>query len=224
MAKKKKSATGSDLAATTSFAPDAYVTLARTAEARFEVKKSVFIGSATHTETEEEARAFIEKVRREYADATHNCFAYIARCGAAARCSDDGEPQGTAGMPILNVIKMSGATDLCVVVTRYFGGIMLGAGGLVRAYSHTARLAIEAAGIAVREYKDELTIVASYADYEKITREFPTFGVTVDNSDFTDVVTLRVCVKTDTTELFINRIKEISAGHAQVIVTGRRRE
>jgi len=224
MAKKKKNATGSDSVAATSVTQDAYVTLARTAEARFEVKKSIFIGSATHTETEEEARAFIDKIRREHADATHNCFAYVARGGTAARCSDDGEPQGTAGMPILNVIKMSGATDLCVVVTRYFGGIMLGAGGLVRAYSHAARLAIDAAGIAVREYKDELTIVASYADYEKITRELPTFGATVDGSDFTDVVTLRVCVKTDATEPFINRIKEISAGRAQVMITGRRRE
>jgi uncharacterized YigZ family protein len=223
MAKKKKSAEGTDLVATTSAEPGAYVTLARTAEARFEVKKSIFIGSATHTETEEEARAFIDKIRREHADATHNCFAYVARGGAAARCSDDGEPQGTAGIPILNVIKMSGATDLCVVVTRYFGGVLLGAGGLVRAYSHTARLAIEAAGIAVREYKDELTIVASYADYEKITRELPTFGAVIDNSNFTDVVTLNVCVKTDVTEHFVNRVREISAARAKVVVTGRRR-
>ena len=103
MAKKKKNATGSDSVAATSVTQDAYVTLARTAEARFEVKKSIFIGSATHTETEEEARAFIDKIRREHADATHNCFAYVTRGGAAARYSDDGEPQGTAGMPILTL-------------------------------------------------------------------------------------------------------------------------
>ncbi|MBQ4097390.1 MAG: YigZ family protein, partial [Clostridia bacterium] len=103
------------------------ITLARAASAEMEERKSVFIGYATPITCEEDARAFIEKKKKEYYDARHNVYAYVLDGGSVARYSDDSEPQGTAGIPILNVIKMSGATDLCIVVTRYFGGILLGA-------------------------------------------------------------------------------------------------
>ena len=109
------------------------VTLAREAHAEMEERKSVFIGHAKLVTSEEEARAFIEEIRHQYADATHNVYAYLLNGGSIARYSDDGEPHGTSGVPTLNVLKMSGAMDLVVVVTRYFGGILLGAGGLVRA-------------------------------------------------------------------------------------------
>ena len=111
--------------------PKKRITLAKNVSCEMEEKKSIFIGHATPVRNEDEARAFIESKRREYHDATHNCYAYLLNNGAVARYSDDGEPSGTAGVPILNVVKMSGATDLAVVVTRYFGGILLGAGGLV---------------------------------------------------------------------------------------------
>ena len=106
------------------------MTLAKRAVAELEEKKSIFIGNAAPVRSEDEARAFIEEIRHAYGDATHNVYAYLLDGGAIARFSDAGEPHGTAGMPALNVLKMAGATDLCVVVTRYFGGILLGAGGL----------------------------------------------------------------------------------------------
>ena len=118
-----------------------YTTVEREASAEFEERKSVFIGYAIPIKSAEEAMEFIKRKKRENSDATHNVFAYILEDGRVAKYSDDGEPQGTAGMPVLNVLKMSGACDLCVVVTRYFGGILLGAGGLVRAYSAAAKLA-----------------------------------------------------------------------------------
>ena len=127
------------------------VTIAQNVSCEMEERKSIFIGHAAPVRSEEEARLFIEAKRKEYHDATHNVYAYLMNDGAIARYYDDGEPQGTAGMPVLNVLKMSGACDLCVVVTRYFGGILLGAGGLVRAYGAAAKNAIDAAGLAVFE-------------------------------------------------------------------------
>ena len=118
------------------------ITLRGAAVAEIEEKRSVFIAYAAPVRSEDEAHAIIEEKKKEYADATHNVWAYYIDGGARARCSDDGEPQGTAGMPTLNVLKMSGGTDMCVVVTRYFGGTLLGAGGLVRAYSAAAKAAI----------------------------------------------------------------------------------
>ena len=122
------------------------ITLADTVSVEMEERKSIFIGHAAPVKDEEDARRFLEEKRREYHDATHNVYAYLLNGGAVARYSDDGEPQGTAGIPVLNVIKMSGATDLCVVVTRYFGGILLGTGGLVRAYGGAASGVLDQAG------------------------------------------------------------------------------
>ena len=121
-------------------------TVRQSAQAEFEEKKSLFIGHVMRCDTEEEAQAFIKSIKKEYADATHNVSAYLMQGDIIARYSDDGEPQGTAGMPVLDVIRKSGVRNICVVVTRYFGGTLLGAGGLVRAYSHAAAIAIEADG------------------------------------------------------------------------------
>ena len=126
-----------------------YITLNQRAQDEFVERKSRFIGTATPVSTQEEAIAFIDEMRSKYWDATHNVYAYILRDGTK-RYSDDGEPQGTAGVPVLDVLQKEGLTDLCVVVTRYFGGILLGAGGLVRAYSHGAKIAVDAAGIGCR--------------------------------------------------------------------------
>ena len=124
-----------------------YKTIARRCEARFIEKKSEFIGYLCPVQTEEQAVAFIEEIRAMHRKATHNCYAYILRENNAARHSDDGEPGGTAGVPIYEVLRKEGLTDVCCVVTRYFGGVLLGAGGLVRAYTKGAKDAVDAAQI-----------------------------------------------------------------------------
>lgn len=123
--------------------------LRQSAEIEFIERKSVFIGYSAIVKNEEEALEIIKQRKKKFADATHNVYAYIIGDGTIARYSDDGEPQGTSGMPTLNAIRMSGITDVCVVITRYFGGILLGAGGLVRAYSTAASMALEAGGVSV---------------------------------------------------------------------------
>lgn len=170
------------------------ITLAHPASAEIEEKRSIFIGHATPVSCEEDARAFIDDKKKEYHDARHNCYAYLLSDGAVARYSDDSEPQGTAGIPILNVIKMSGACDLCVVVTRYFGGILLGAGGLVRAYSAAAKSAIDAAGFAAYEEWAVYEIDVSYSDYQKLTATIPKTGAVEDGCSFGEGVTVRAAV------------------------------
>ena len=141
----------------------ARLALAKRASAEMIERKSVFIGTAAPVASEAEARELIEEMRHKYHDATHNVYAYQLNGGAIARYSDDGEPQGTAGIPVLNILKMSGVSDLCVVVTRYFGGILLGAGGLVRAYAASAKLAIETAGIVTMTDFAILRVRCSYS-------------------------------------------------------------
>ena len=189
-------------------------TLARRASAEMTERKSVFIGTAAPVTSEEEARALIEEMRRKYHDATHNVYAYILNGGAVARYSDDGEPQGTAGVPMLNVLKMSGATDLCVVVTRYFGGILLGAGGLVRAYSAAAKLAIDTAGIVTMTDFAILKIRCSYSEYQKLTVQLARFGATEDGTEFLSDVTVTVGIENSRAEELIASVSEWTNGRA----------
>ena len=199
-----------------------YTTVKREAHVEFEEKRSLFIGHALHVDTEEEALAFIKQMKKQYSDATHNCFAYLLKGGIVARYSDDGEPQGTAGVPVLDTIRKSGVTDAAVVVTRYFGGILLGAGGLVRAYSHTARLALEAAHIITYEQYTELELVCSYSDYQKYQAELPRFGAVIDDTQFADRVTLLFSVKDPVVEDVFARVREISNGATIPTVRGKR--
>ncbi|MBE6560096.1 MAG: YigZ family protein [Ruminococcaceae bacterium] len=194
-------------------------TLARRASAEMTERKSVFIGTAAPVTSEEEARALIEEMRREYHDATHNVYAYILNGGAVARYSDDGEPQGTAGVPVLNVLKMSGATDLCVVVTRYFGGILLGAGGLVRAYSAAAKLAIDTAGIVTMTDFAVLTIRCSYSDYQKLTVQLPKYGATEDSTEFLSDVTVTAGIENSRAPALIAAVSELTNGRASAQIT-----
>ena len=196
--------------------PKRRVTLARSVSVETEERKSVFIGHAAPVASEEEARAFIDAKRREFHDATHNVYAYLLNGGAVARYSDDGEPQGTAGVPVLNVVKLSGATDLCVVVTRYFGGILLGAGGLVRAYGASARQAVEAAGLAVFEPWSVLRIVLSYSDYQKLQAAVPKLGAVEDSCDFGSDVTCVCALLSAREEEFRRAVAELTAGRAAV--------
>jgi len=192
------------------------VTLAREAHVEMEERKSVFIGHAKPVTSEEEARAFIDSIRHQYADATHNVYAYLLNGGAVARYSDDGEPHGTSGVPTLNVLKMSGAMDLVVVVTRYFGGILLGAGGLVRAYSAAAKLAVDAAGLAVFEPWNIVMFVCSYSDYQKITVGLPKTGAVEEEADFEEAVIVTAAVKVEDTGALMTYISETTGGRSTV--------
>lgn len=147
---------------------DGYLTLKTGASASLTERKSEFIASVSPVHTEEEALAFVASVRKRYADARHNVYAYVLREGNTSRFSDDGEPHGTAGLPILDVLRGEGITDAAVVVTRYFGGILLGTGGLVRAYSQSARLALDAAGRAQIVPLTVFSLRVSYADLRRV--------------------------------------------------------
>jgi uncharacterized YigZ family protein len=199
-----------------------YTTIAKVAEIEFVERKSVFYGYAAPVKTEEEALALVKERRVLMPDATHHVFGYHMKGGILARYSDDGEPQGTAGMPVLEAIRKSGADDALVVVTRYFGGILLGAGGLVRAYAHTAHLALEAAGIVTYETYAELEITCSYSDYQKYLSQLPRFGAVMDDTDFSDRVTLRFAVKKHLADDVRTLVREISAGADELRVLGER--
>ncbi len=191
-----------------------HITLAREAHAELEERKSIFIGHAKPVKDEAEARAFIEEIRHQYADATHNVYAYLLSGGAIARYSDDGEPHGTSGVPCLNVLKMSGAMDLVVVVTRYFGGILLGTGGLVRTYSAAARLALDKAGLAIYEPWSIVVFSCSYADYQKITAGLPKTGAIEEEAEFGEDVTVTAAIKEEHTGVLLAYISETTAGRS----------
>ncbi|MBR2621337.1 MAG: YigZ family protein [Clostridia bacterium] len=201
---------------------ETYTTIAKVAEIEFVERKSVFYGYAAPVKTEEEALALVKERRSLMPDATHHVFGYHMKGGILARYSDDGEPQGTAGMPVLEAIRKSGADDALVVVTRYFGGILLGAGGLVRAYAHTAHLALEAAGIVTYESYAELELACSYSDYQKYLSQLPRFGAVMDDTDFSDRVILRFAVKKHLVDDVRALVREISAGGSEVKVLGER--
>lgn len=199
-----------------------YTTLRRAASADFTEKKSLFIGHAAPVRTVEEADAFILEKKSEFSDATHNVSAFIIRSGAMARYSDDGEPQGTAGIPVLDVIKKSGVDDAVVVVTRYFGGILLGAGGLVRAYSEAARIALSAAEIVTYDSFTEITLGLSYQDHGKIRYELTKYPVITDGSQFGSGVELRIAVRSDAVDSVVSMIREITSGRAVIEICGTR--
>jgi uncharacterized YigZ family protein len=191
---------------------DKYVTVKQEAHVEFEEKRSLFIGHAIHVKDEEEAAAFVKSIKKQYADATHNVWAYHLKGGIIARYSDDGEPQGTAGMPVLEAIRKSGVDDTCVVVTRYFGGILLGAGGLVRAYSHSAVLAINEAEIVVYEPYNEYSLSCGYSEYQKYSNVLSFEKAIIDSTDFTSEVLVRFAVKKNQAEQVLKRISEVGYG------------
>ena len=199
-----------------------YTTLAGEGVDEFEEKRSLFIGHAKHVTSEEEAQEFVKQKKKEYSDATHNCWAYLLKGGIVARYSDDGEPQGTAGVPMLEAIRKSGVSDCVVVVTRYFGGILLGAGGLVRAYSHGTKIALDAAKIVTYEKYTELKLDCTYSDYQKYSVVLPTFGAIIDDTDFSDRVVIKFAVKEAVVDALTVKITEMSGGRDKPEVTGER--
>jgi uncharacterized protein, YigZ family len=175
--------------------PKNRISPAKAASAEFTERKSRFIGHISPVADENAAQEFIQAIKGEFADATHNVWAYTVRGGAVARCSDDGEPQGTAGMPVLDVLRKQGLDDCAVVVTRYFGGILLGAGGLVRAYQTAVSAAVEAAGVAEWVPFVLFSLNASYSDYQKLEYELPKLGAVIENVEFGAEVTLKLVVE-----------------------------
>lgn len=186
--------------------------LKETAEIEFIEKKSVFIAIAKRVNSEEEAVEFIKQRKKKYADATHNVYAYILGDGLVSRYSDDAEPQGTAGMPVLNAIRMSGLTDVCVIVTRYFGGILLGAGGLVRAYSTSASMALENGGVSVYEQFDVVKCDCSYSDYQRLQPIMEHYDVKIDSTEFSENVTLNFAIPCEQSPELNLKIREAFAG------------
>ena len=178
-----------------------YLVPAGYGEAEYQEKKSLFIARIWRVEDEAGALAHINDMRREYADATHNVYAYLIR-GGIMRFSDDGEPGGTSGMPTLNVFRTQGIEDVCCVVTRYFGGILLGSGGLVRAYSKAAAAALDAAGIARMESWRETVIKCAYPLYERIRRLADTWECADLSADFGAEVTVTLLCREDRCDAF----------------------
>lgn len=195
-----------------------YRTIGQAGLDEFVEKRSRFIGAARPVVTEQEALAFIAEKKKEHWDATHNVYAYVLRAGGVQRYSDNGEPQGTAGVPVLQVLLKEGLTDCVVVVTRYFGGILLGGGGLVRAYSHAAKLAVDAAGIQEMRRCDVAHITCSYAQYGWAAPLVAEYGGVLDDTRFTDEVELRFHLPQEKRESLQAQLTERSAGALQLVV------
>ncbi|MGM9637593.1 MAG: IMPACT family protein [Eubacteriales bacterium] len=199
-----------------------YVTLGGEGFGRLVERKSEFLAYAAHVTTESEALAFLDSVRKKHSDARHNVYAYMLKAGNLMRYSDDGEPQGTAGMPVLDVIRKSGFTDAILVVTRYFGGILLGTGGLVRAYSAAAKLAVDDAKIVEFIPFDELLFTVDYSLWQKVRVELPKFFVKTDRIEYGADVEVQIALPQTETARFLDRLTEMSAGRAEAIEIGQR--
>ena len=193
-----------------------YFTISANAKASFIEKRSEFIGYIAPVRTNDEAVAFINSIKAEHRKAKHNVYAYILREDNISRYSDDGEPQGTAGVPVLDVLKKRDLTDVCVVVTRYFGGILLGGGGLVRAYSHAASLACDAAHIMNMCMCHRLKITADYGMYGKISYLLPNYDTITVNSDFGSDVTLEILVLSEKLEALKKDLTEVTNGSVNI--------
>ena len=182
--------------------------------AEFEVKKSKFIASVKNVETEESAREFIQMIRKKYFDATHNCSAWIlGDNGNLQKSNDDGEPSGTAGNPILETIKKNNLTNTAVVVTRYFGGIKLGAGGLIRAYSHTAALGLESSKILQMTTFQKISLTLEYNFLATVENFLRKKNIRVESSDYADVVTLNILILPDDVENFLTELTDLTAAN-----------
>lgn len=200
---------------------DIFRTVARDSEEILEEKRSEFICAVRRVATEEEAMEFVKARRKLHPDARHTVFAYLLRKGTA-RYSDDSEPQGTAGLPTLEAIRREGVEDVVVVTTRYFGGILLGAGGLTRAYAGAAHLALAAAGVAEFVPFTDFLLDCAYSDHPKIENELARMGVTDIEAAFSDRVQLRVGVPAEQGELLCRRMVELTAGRCVPKEIGKR--
>ena len=188
-------------------------------EAEFVEKRSGFLGHVRMVETEEDAKAFVQAVKKEHYDARHNCWCYSIKDGPT-RYSDDGEPQGTAGVPMLEVFQRQGITNFVCVVTRYFGGILLGAGGLLRAYTKSAKDALDAAGVAVVRRWVEMGIPCSYSQFERLRLETEAYRGIITDIEYGADVTIMALIPEEDADRFTARIFDMTGGTVEVIVLG----
>ena len=199
-----------------------YKTVEKATEARTEVRRSLFIASVSPAATAEDADAFVASVRAKYPDATHNCYAYIAGAeNPSVRFSDDGEPGGTAGQPMLEVLKKRGLTAVAVVVTRYFGGIKLGAGGLVSAYTDSVATGIDAAGTVSMTERSLVEVRAGYQEFSRADSALIRLGAERMSADYGEDVRAIYAVKADAEARALACASEATSGAARTTVTGR---
>ena len=190
------------------------------AESEFVEKRSRFIGYIKPVETEAEARAFVEEIKKRHYDARHNCWCYLLREGGVVRYSDDGEPQGTAGQPMLGVFEKEGITNLVCVVTRYFGGILLGTGGLLRAYTKGAKDALDAAGVSVVRRWVRQLVPCTYSLYERLKQETERFGAVIEDTEYGADIVLTVLVPEELSDAYAAHILDFTAGTVETLVDG----
>lgn len=193
-----------------------YLTIMDSVTAELVEKQSKFLGHMSYVESKEDAEMFISKIRSEYKDATHNVPAYSIYCNGVMYCSDDGEPHGTAGKPILEILKREKIYDVCVVVTRYFGGVLLGTGGLVSAYSDTCKMLIEKAIIARRTLCANLNVVVDYSEFSKIEYFIEKYNANVIEKNFYDKVSMTLLVKSEDEDVFRKLLMEKTAANITI--------
>lgn len=190
------------------------------AESEFTEKRSHFIGRVQRVESEADARAYIEKIKKQHYDARHNCWCYVIHEGGAVRYGDDGEPQGTAGQPMLNVFQREGVENVVCVVTRYFGGVLLGAGGLTRAYAKSAKDALDAAGKAKMALWTRERVAVPYPLFERLTRLIDAHGGVAEGSDYGAEVAVTLRLPEGQTESFAAALTELSGGSISPEILG----
>ena len=198
---------------------DEYLVPTQVGEDEFTEKKSRFIGRVWPVETEEEALSHIAEMKKQHYDATHNCWAYVIKDGAV-RFSDDGEPGGTAGMPMVQVLQKEAVYNVVCVVTRYFGGTLLGAGGLVRAYTKGAKIALDAAGKSMKRVWSVLYVPCPYNFYERVKLEVEAFGGLIRDTQFGAEVELEILVSQPQRDAFIEKLTDMTAGTVECLETG----
>ena len=189
-------------------------------EAEYVEKRSRFIARVWPVESEAEAVACIEAMRKQHYDARHNVYAYVIREGGIMRYSDDGEPQGTSGQPTLNVFRSQEIQNFCCVVTRYFGGILLGTGGLVRAYSTAAKMALENAGISRMARWKNIELGCSYSQFERVKRLLEEHEAVIESTDFGADIVFSALIREDMEEAFGKALTELSAGKIEFLLCG----
>ena len=195
---------------------ESYVTVLNHGVYEYEDRKSIFIGEAFPVSTEAEALACIDTVKKRYPDARHHVYAYVLRENSIMRFTDDHEPQGTAGMPVLDAIRKNGCTDIVVVVTRYFGGTLLGTGGLVKAYTSAAVGALEAAKVITYDIYTSLTIDVSYSDFQKFAPIFAELEFRTEDIRYTDKVLISGTIRKNNLDDLVDKIVQSSAGRAKI--------
>ena len=199
---------------------DEYLVPTGFGEDEFVEKKSRFIGRAWLVESEEEALSKIQEIKKQHYDATHNCWAYIIRDGAM-RFSDDGEPGGTAGNPMMQVLQREQLYNVVCVVTRYFGDVLLGAGGLVRAYTKGAKIAIDAAGKSIKRVWSVLYVPCPYNFYERVKLEVESFDGVIRDTQFGAEVELEILVAEAKADAFLTALADLTAGTVEGMETGK---